>query len=284
MATYNIWTAKGTPMKEDPLYPSAKTKGGIKYKDRHPVQAKSLQELRRNLIRDNYTPGKITLVFVEGKTKYDEVGTLYILSDGRALWRANGDNTYDKWTWNDYEIHRIVDPATGKLGPLFEDLDLGYHKGINWALYSKKNKAARTIAQLRREQKIKAITPGKAAAPKNLVSTAKAKKPKKLPKDYTGFDMIHGGASDMFGPMTNVRKSICEDWGDNRPTIVKVVGDKVAGYVAVNHEKKRYLWLSSGKVCRHFNPKTGVLGKEASATLKRNFVDSVKKLTDKERR
>lgn len=277
MPNYNIMTITGKPLKGNTLYVSPTSKN-IKNIE---VKAKSVMELRKNLIRDLYAHGKLTIAYIED---YDNVGTLRILQDGRAVWHASRDSNYDKWTWNGYEIYRIVDPATGKLGPLFEDLDFGYHKGIDWASYSKNNKAVRTIAQLRREQKIRTITPGKTATPKKPVQTTKATKPRKLPKDYTGFDMIHGGASDMFGPMTNVRKTICEDWGDNRPTIVKVVGDKVAGYVAFNHEKKLYLWLSSGKVCRHFNPKTGVLGKEASATQKRNFVDSVKKLTEKGRR
>lgn len=159
MTTYSIWTVVGQPVKGHGLFIRSTSKNSKFFE----VKAKSITELRKNLIRDLYSPVKVAKAYIED---YDDVGTLYVLPDGRAIWHSDRERDYQRWTPNDYEICRLVDPKTGKIGALFEDLSYGYHKGIDWRLYSKNNKAVRTIADLRRQQKIRTITPGIKATPK----------------------------------------------------------------------------------------------------------------------
>lgn len=147
----NVWKTKYATPEKSGWFMWESTKGA---RDFEYTTAKPT-DLRKYLIKKYYDPKVAIMVFINKDSRYDDFGELVICPNGTCLWHASGDRNYDKWTFQDHEIYRVVDPKTGKLGKKFECLEWGYHNGINWKSYHKHNPSSPSLKDLKAAQRVK---------------------------------------------------------------------------------------------------------------------------------
>lgn len=147
----NVWKTKYATPEKSGWFMWASTKGvrNFEYNTAKPT------DLRKHLIKKYYDPKVAVMVFINKNSRYDDFGELVICPDGTCLWHALGDRNYAKWTFQDNEIYRVVDPKTGKIGKKFECLEWGYHNGINWKSYHKNNPSSPSLKDLKAAQRVK---------------------------------------------------------------------------------------------------------------------------------